>query len=598
MKETLTQRVAPEAVRAQLQRILASEHFARSERLSRFLEFTVEQTLAGRAELLKEYPIGIEVFSRKDSFDPRIDAIVRVQAVSLRSRVNGYYARQGAEDSVVIEYAKGGYAPVVRHRDGAEPGVVSAEQASIAVLPFVNLSPDPEYEYFSDGLTEELINALSNVKGMRVVARTSVFQFKGKPEDVRRIGEKLNARMVLEGSVRKSGEHLRISAQLIDVASGYYVWSRMYRIEMKDLFSVQEEIAGAIMTTLSEMVARPSGRATKDLTGYHAYLKGRFYLNKWTEAGFRRSIEFFDTAIEMDPHMAAAWAAQAVALFQLACCGTVAPGELMPRARAAALKALQIDDTLAEAHVALGGVLGIYDWDWAGSEREFARAMELDPDGAPAYQCYCVACLIPQGRFQEALEAVQRACELDPLSPSVNTSLALVHFILGDHNQAIECFQKALEIDPNFYLARWWLGVTYLNRSMLLKAYAQFRKAGALSKDTAVDTLRYSYGHALIGRRGKARLKLDEVMRMSQERYFSPVLIAAVHLALGETDAAFEWLDKAREVHDTWLVWLGVDRRFDSLRAHKRFRALLKKLELGSGPDPVHVNATPPAVNR
>ena len=536
--------------------------------------------MAGNAGQLKEYPIGVEVFGRKDSFDPRIDAIVRVQAITLRSRLKDYYAKEGSDDPIIIEYTKGGYAPGVRERDSAALDSAAAEQASIAVLPFVNLSPDPENEYFSDGLTEELISALSNVKGMRVVARTSVFQFKGKAEDVRKIGAQLNARMVLEGSVRKAGDHLRITAQLIDVASGYHTWARTYRIEMRDLFAVQEEIAAAIVTTLSTVVDRSAGRPTKSLDAYHAYLKGRFYLNKWSEAGFRKSIHFFETAIQQDENMAAAWAALAVALFQLACCGTEAPNKLMPRARAAAERALQGDDSLAEAHVALGGVLAIYDWDWAGSEREFARAMELDPDGAPAYQCYCISCLIPQGRLQDALEAAQQACELDPLSPSINSSVALAHFVLGEYNEAIECFKKALEIDPNFFLARWWLGVSYLNRSMLLKAFAQFRKAGALSQDTANDAIKYSYGHALIGRRGKARQKLEELMRMSQERYFSPVLIAAIHVALSETDAAFAWLDKACEVHDTWLVWLGVDRRFDSVRSHKRFRALLKKLGL------------------
>ena len=254
----------------------------------------------------------------------------------------------------------------------------------------------------------------------------------------------------------------------------------------------------------------------------------------------------------------------------------------MPKARAAAARALQLDDSLAEAHVALGGVLAIHDWDWAGSETEFARAMELDPDGAPAYQCYSVACLIPQGRLQEALEAAQQACELDPLSPSVNSSLALAHFVLGEYNEAIDYFKKALEIDPNFFLARWWLGVSYLNASMLLKAFAQFRKAGALSQDSANDAIKYSYGHALIGRRDKARRKLEALMSKSRERYFSPVLIAAIHVALAETDAAFDWLDKACEAHDTWLVWLGVDRRFDSIRSHKQFRALLKKLGLSS----------------
>jgi len=566
----------------QLDRILASARFVHSERLSRFLRYTVEQTMAGHAEQLKEYPIGVEVFGRKDSFDPRIDAIVRVQAITLRSRLKDYYAKEGSDDPVIIEYTKGGYAPVVRDRFNVEPGLNGAEQASIAVLPFLNLSSDLENEYFSDGLTEELISALTNVKGMRVVARTSVFQFKGKAEDVRKIGAQLNARMVLEGSVRKSGDHLRITAQLIDVASGFHTWSRTYRIEMRDLFAVQEEIAAAIVTTLSTMVDRSAGRPTKSLDAYHAYLKGRFYLNKWSEAGFRKSIHFFETAIQLDENMAAAWAAHAVACFQLACCGTEPPSELMPKARAAAARALQLDDSLAEAHVALGGVLAIHDWDWAGSETEFARAMELDPDGAPAYQCYSVACLIPQGRLQEALEAAQQACELDPLSPSVNSSLALAHFVLGEYNEAIDYFKKALEIDPNFFLARWWLGVSYLNASMLLKAFAQFRKAGALSQDSANDAIKYSYGHALIGRRDKARRKLEALMSKSRERYFSPVLIAAIHVALAETDAAFDWLDKACEAHDTWLVWLGVDRRFDSIRSHKQFRALLKKLGLSS----------------
>ena len=195
---------------------------------------------------------------------------------------------------------------------------------------------------------------------------------------------------------------------------------------------------------------------------------------------------------------------------------------------------------------------------------------------------WSLTCLIPQGRLQEALEAAQRACDLDPLSPSVNTTLALAHFVLGDDSHAIECFRRAIEIDPNFYLAHWWLGVSYLNRSLLLKAFAEFRKAGALSKDTALHATKYSYGHALIGRGGKGRRKLEELMRLSSERYFSPVLIAAIHVTLGETDAAFEWLEKAYQMHDTWLVWLGVDRRFDSLRSDERFRALMKRLDLGN----------------
>jgi adenylate cyclase len=244
-------RAAPDAVQAEVAKILASQHFAHAGRLSRFLQFTVDETLAGHADHLKEYAIATSVFDRKDSFDPRTDAIVRVQAVALRTRLKEYYTTSGLDDPVIIEYTKGSYAPVLRYRADVDRPVKPAGDApagppSIAVLPFVNMSSDREYEYFSDGLTEELISALSNVKGMRVVARTSVFRFKGKSEDVRKIGAELNANMVLEGSVRKSGDRLRITVQLIDVANGYHTWSRTYRVEIKDLFTVQEEIARAI----------------------------------------------------------------------------------------------------------------------------------------------------------------------------------------------------------------------------------------------------------------------------------------------------------------------------------------------------------------
>lgn len=571
------------AVRAELSKILSTEVFARSPRLSRFLQFTVEETLSGRADGLKEYLIGVEVFGRPASFDPRSDAIVRVQAVSLRSRLANYYEKQGAGDPVVIEYTKGSYVPVLRDRTpaaGAEAPDPGPE--SIAVLPFINMSSDPENEYFSDGLTEELISALSNVHGLRVVARTSVFQYKSKPADVRRIGAELNARMVIEGSVRKAGDRLRITAQLVDARTGYETWSRTYRVEMKDLFAVQQEIASAIAGTLRERERGvPLKQRTGSLDAYHSYLKGRFYLNKWTEDGFRKSIEFFEASIGQDPGMAAAWSGLADALFVTACYGKTDPRNIMPKARAAAERAMELGDSFAEPHVSLGAVRAIYDWDWVGSENEFQRAIELDPTSATAHQWYGVLCLIPRGKLSQAETAIRRARELDPLSPPVNTSLGLVYFVQGNEDEAIEYFEKALEIDPNFYLAHWWLGIIYLNRSMLLKAVAELRKAGAVPGKKLDDATRFTYGDALIGKRGKARRLLQELTRLSAGQHISPVMAAAVCLVLGETETAFEWLAKAYAEHDPWLVWLGVDRRFDPVREDPRFTSLLNQIGIG-----------------
>ena len=561
-------------------KILNSRYFAHSERLSRFLRFTVEHTLEDRTDFLKEYLIATEVFERKDSFDPRTDAIVRVQAVNLRARVKAYYDAEGANDPVVISYTKGSYLPAF-HEAGA-PAEAPAGPVTIAVLPFVNMSPDPENEYFSDGLTEELISAVGNLPGMRVVARTSVFRFKGKPEDIRKIGAELNAQMVLEGSVRKAGNRLRITAQLIDAASGYETWSRTYRVQVNDLFAVQEEIAQAIASTLNKREQASLLSGTQNLDAYHSYLKGRFYLNKWTEEGFRKSVEFFEAAITQDPGMAAAYAGLSDAQFVLACYGKEAPGELMPKARRAAEKAMELNASLAEAHVSLGAVRAIYDWDWEGAEEEFRFALDLDADCAAGYEWYAVLCLIPQGRLAEAASAIRRALDLDPLSAPIHTAMGLVHFIQDQFDEAIACFRTALELDSNFLLAHWWLGAIYLRRSLLLKAFASFRKAGAVSSNGRYHLTKFTYGEGLVGRHGRSRKMLEALTRLSLDEYFSPVMVAAIHVVLGEKDAALDWLEKAYQIRDCWLVWLGVDRRFDPLRSDPRFSALLHRIGVAS----------------
>jgi TolB-like protein/Tfp pilus assembly protein PilF len=571
---------SPDEVRAQAARILASRHFAKSPRLSRFLEFTLEKALGGDADTLKEYLIGVEVFGRPASFDPRADGIVRVQAVNLRARLAAYYAKDGDGDPVIIECVKGSYGPSWRARGGEQPSKPS-EPDSIAVLPFVNMSPDPENEYFSDGLTEELISALSNLRGVRVVARTSVFQYKGKAADIREIGSKLNAGMVLEGSVRKSADRLAITAQLVDASNGYERWSRTYQVEMKDLFAVQQEIAGAIAATFSAQQRGAALAEPDNLEAYHAYLRGRFHLNKWTEEGFRKGVGFFEDAIRLDPSMARAHAGLADALFVLACYGKSAPGELMPKARAAAETALRLNEHLAEAHVSRAAVLATYDWDWERSESEFRRAIQLEPNHAAAHQWYGILCLLPRGRLDEARRAIGEALRHDPLSAPIHTSLGLVFFAQNRFDEAIVCFEKALEFDPDFQLAHWWLGAIYLSRHQLIKAFGELRKAGAVPSDRLYDAARFTYGDGLTGRGRKAASLLEQLKSETANRYVSPAMIAAVQVVLGKTDSAFAWLEKAVEVRDAWLVWLGVDRRFDHLRKDPRFQALARRIGIG-----------------
>ena len=305
--------MSPAEVRGQLEKILASEAFARADRMSRFLRFVVQETLKGKGAQLKEYLIGVEVFDRESSYDPRIDPVVRGEARRLRTKLMEYYENEGKDDRIRIHLPKGSYAVVFQ----ASSNIPAAAQAptsvrptpagakSIAVLPFLNLSPNPENEYFSDGLTEEIIHALGKVNGMRVVARTSVFQYKGKAYDIRHIGEQLCVQTVLEGSVRTSGERLRVTAQLVNAGDGYQLWSETYDRSMVDLFAIQEELSGAIVNTLRQYWAvpvelAPVRRPSSNLEAYHLVLKGRFFLRKRTEEGLRRGIEFFEQAIQLD----------------------------------------------------------------------------------------------------------------------------------------------------------------------------------------------------------------------------------------------------------------------------------------------------------
>jgi len=616
-------RPAERPVREQLDKILRSSPFAGAERPSRFLRYIVEQALEGNP--LKETLVGVEVFGRKPAYDPRLDGVVRVEAVKLRSRLKEYYETEGAGDEVRIDLPKGGYLPTFetlphgaaprswwKHwQIAAVPGVLLALAAayllmvgprlhwpghaskpaavsSIAVLPFVNLSSDKENEYFSDGLTDDLIGTLTKVQGLRVVARGSAFQFKGKNPDIRTAGRQLNVGTVLEGSVQKSGGRLRITAQLSSVADGYHLWSETYDRELRDVFAVQDEITHAIVRALEVRVAGDTGRrlaaqSTQDLDAYNLYLQGRFHLNKWRREGARKGIEYFQQAIAKDPSYAPAYAGLADCHTWLGVFGWSAAGQAMPMAREAANRALHLDETLAAAHISLGYVKALYDWDWPGAQREFRRALELSPGDPDAHFAYSLTYLAPLGRLDEALAEIERARALDPLSPYKITGAGIIDWYRRDYDRAAGQYRKAIELDPAFYYAYDELRHLECARGGIEAAAAvtqSMRGAFGNVNDTTVRAA--AYGRE--GRRAEARdLVQASIQEYTRMRKFGVACHAAeIYSVIGEKDLALEWLAKAYQERNPLLAYVKVMPSYDGLRSDHRFNVLLGRLGLGN----------------
>ncbi len=474
--------------------------------------------------------------------------------------------------------------PHQKRQGKTERPLLDTAQASIAVLPFVNLGPDKEKEYFSDGMTEELINAFSKVQGLRVVSSTSTFQFKGKAQNVCDIGEQLNVRTVLEGSVRDAKNRLRITARLIDVTNGYQLWSETYNREFRDVFAIQDEIARAIVSKLRiKLIDEQALPLVKPYTGsleaYDLYLKGRHSWNQRTRKGFKKGIEHFQGAIEKDPEFALAHAGLADSCNMLGYYSYVSPTKVFPEAKRAALKALEIDDTLAEAHTSLAFVRMFYDWDWAAAEEEFKRALELKPEYATAHYWYGLN-LTPLGRTYEAIAHVRKAQQLDPSSPIINAYVAGAFYFARQYDKAIEKCLRTLEMDPNFGLARLILGWAYRQKAMFEEAIAEFQKALTFFKGSGDALAALGHTFARSGRTSEARRVLEGLKKPSPGTYVSPGHTALVYLGLDQKDEALKWLQKAYQDRYAWLVFLKVDPIFDSLRSDPKFRDLVRRVRL------------------
>lgn len=459
----------------------------------------------------------------------------------------------------------------------------ASQLSAVAVLPFLNLSTDPENEYFSDGLTEELITALSNAGGLRVPARTTVFQFKGKAVEVAEAGRKLKVDAIVEGSVRKENGKVRVTVRLNKVADGYQLWSKTYDRELKDLLTVQEDICrditGALKVRLAIDPKRPLlKRYTEDAAAYELYLRGRYQANLQTLDAIQRSMELFQQVVERDPGHALAYAGLADSYNLLAFYGVLPPREAFPRAHEAARRALKADSDLPEAHAALAVVEALYQWNHGAAEAGYKRALALNSGNAPAHQGYAEH-LSRLGRHDEAMREIRLALELEPASPVIISTMSLIFYFARDYDRAIEQGRKAQAIDPGFQNAAFLLGYAFERKGLSNEAISEFRKGIAAGRSYGHRYLAHAFATAR--RHSEAMAVLDQMRtRAAQGEYVSPFDFALVHAGLNEREEAFHWLEAMYQEHSPWLMYLKVDPRFDRLRADARWVALLKRVGL------------------
>ena len=624
---TETPLLTPETVREQLQQILGSRPFLTATRARRFLTYIVEQTLAGQTDSIKELVLGIEVCDRPSDFDPKIDTIVRVEAGKLRKRLEEYYADEGVAAPLRIEIPKGGYVPQFQLRDkplildipgpaahsfryvaGACAVLLIAAAAwwgvwrfrapepviapSIAVLPFLNLSPDPANEYFADGMTEELTDALCNAGGLRVASRTSAFVFKGKPSDVHEIGAKLRVAFIVEGSVRKQGEQLKVTAQLIRTDDGYHVWSGSFERQMADVFAVQQEIAGSVVSKLHlKLTSAESRRLRKTHTAnqqaFDLYLQGKHVLSSYTPGSLDRAERLLQQAIAADPAYAPSYVALAEVYYVANIYSGQPAGELFSKASAAIHQALVLDDELAEAYAILGSLTARHQYDWAAAERHLRHALELNPSSAEAHYSLSQNVLAPQERWQEALAENRLASELDSLSPKIAFSEPWLEFLQNHQEAAVEGFRKVAASFPGNIFALGGLAGALAEKGdypAALKVFGEVQRVVPSPQILA----QIGYIQARNGNPAEARKILQQLIAMSNRQFVPPQCFVFLYIGLGNANDAFRYLEMARKQQESFLIFARVSKLFDPIRSDPRFPALLSRIGLSD--QQVHKN--------
>ena len=456
---------------------------------------------------------------------------------------------------------------------------------SIAVLPFLNLTADPDSDYFSDGLAEDILDLLTRVPGLKVIARTSSFAFKGRNEDVRDIARALGVGHVLEGSIRKSGNRIRISAQLIAAADGSHVWSQRYDRELADVFAIQDEIADAIAAALrvelGDRRLRDARRATTNLEAHQLYLKGRFQWGKRTAKALHMAIRHYQDAIAIAPAYAPAYAGLAECYVPLAYYGHMRPRDAWPKARSAAQQALDIDPTVAEARTVLAWTRTHLDHDLSAGEAELRAAIADDPDYSRARQALAEH-LVATGRFDEAGEQIRRALVSDPIALNINAAVGLIDYYSGRFDRAVVQYRRTIDLDAYFYPTHWYLGLALAQCGRLDEAADALAEAERLSDRSTAVVAAIGMVHAATNEAERARKVLDELTRLSDIRYVSQVFVAAILIRSGDLDGALERLEQAFDDQCPWLLFSMVDPKLAPLRSHLRFHRLLQRLGLGS----------------
>ena len=455
---------------------------------------------------------------------------------------------------------------------------------SVAVLPFVNTSADPNTEYLGDGITESLINNLSQLPNLRVMARSTMFRYKGKEVDPQKVGQDLRVHAVVSGRLLQRGDTVTVQAELMDVAKGSQLWGGQYNRKAADVIALQEDLSKEISEKLrlrltGEEKQRLRKRYTENVEAYQFYLKGRYFWNKRSEEGLTKGIEYFKQAIDKDPGYPLAYAGLADSYYILGYYNWLPPKEAYPKAKAAAVKALELDDSLAEAHAALAAVRRDFDWDWVEAEKEFRRAFELNASYASAHQ-WCANLFNALGRREEALTEMKKAQELDPLSLIINADLGRTFYFARQYDQSLEQFRKTLDMDPNFALAHLWLGQVYEQRRTYEAAIVEFQKGISVFGGSSYALARLGHAYAVAGRRGEAQMVLNQLDELAKQKYVSPYDTAVIYAGLGEKDRAFAWLERAYEERSNSLDFLKVEPSLDPLRSDARFQDLIRRVGL------------------
>jgi len=609
-----------------IHKILSSKTFSTSARYRDFLQFTITETLAGRGSTLKEYVLGVEVFNQPQSFDPRTSPLVRVAASRVRARLKMYYETEGSLDSIVVDFPKGSYIPVFRHRQenvtkdvdnhglswlrrdsllitvellvllsvlgllaaflaiGRNHPITRASHAeikgsaSVAILPFLNSTSIQETENFGSWLAEEFVNVSNNAGSLRVVVGEGVPPIDGASADVRDIGARLRVDNVLQGSIRSAGGRLQISVQLVAVKSGYHLWSDIYDCQVNDIIVIQHAIARAVVRALRTKAAMPLLKPDNvTLAAYNLYVDGSYQMKQGGDKRNLYAAEAFQKAIVLDPAFGLPYSSMASVQVRLIDGDIVPLSDSLAQTQAAAEKALQFHGQLTEAHAVLA-LANSFRWRWKTAGEDFAIAIKADPSNGELREAHAIAYLLPMGRLDEALEEIRRAATLDPASPGIDASRGLIYYYQRDYDRAIGEYRKALSSQPGLAAARCGLAVSLAHQSRYAEAVAAIESLENPDDPIAVSLSGYIAGLSHAARDARAALmRLDTI---SQHKPVPSYYRSLIYLGMGNADQAMKCLEKAYDERDPSLIYLAGNPKWDSLRSHPKFIAMLRKIGL------------------